>query len=408
MVWQNGPLFGILIFIGAPIGMILLYLVSGKVRQATTYTIPELFELRYGTTARAIATVCIVLGYIGILASQFMAAGNIVNLVTGIDIKTATIVSGILIVLLAVTGGMVSVAYTDAMSAFLIVGGFLIAIPMLSGQIDGGFFEMFASLPEGKNTFSGNLNVIQAIGYVFPIFFLVLGDQNMIQRIGAAKDVKTARRSGKGLVAAEVLVCALIIITVTTGIFLIPEMDNPDTVIFQLAIGFLPPLIGGLLLSGCTAFVITTGDSYVLSIASNITYDILGRFINKTADDKQKLRFLRISAFAVAIVAYVLGEFFPDILSVQMYAYSMYGASITPALVCALFSKNVTKAGGLAGILGGGISTIIWEVVLKSPFGIKSAIITVPFSFALIFIVSYFTKNGSKVALEEVYVKKAE
>ena len=408
MVWQNGPLFGILIFIGAPVGMILLYLVSGKVRQATTYTIPELFELRYGTTARAIATVCIVLGYIGILASQFMAAGNIVNLVTGIDIKTATIICGILIVILAVTGGMVSVAYTDAMSAFLIVGGFLIAIPVLSGQIDGGFFEMFASLPEGKNTFSGNLNVIQAIGYVFPIFFLVLGDQNMIQRIGAAKDVKTARRSGKGLVAAEVLVCALIIITVTTGIFLIPEMDNPDTVIFQLAIGFLPPLIGGLLLSGCTAFVITTGDSYVLSIASNITYDIWGRFINKTADDKQKLRFLRISAFAVAIVAYVLGEFFPDILSVQMYAYSMYGASITPALVCALFSKNVTKAGGLAGILGGGISTIIWEVVLKSPFGIKSAIITVPFSFALIFIVSYFTKNGSKVALEEVYVKKAE
>lgn len=408
MIWQNGPLFGILIFIGAPIGMILLYLVSGKVRQATTYTIPELFELRYGTTARAIATVCIVLGYIGILASQFMAAGNIVNLVTGIDIKTATIVSGILIVLLAVTGGMVSVAYTDAMSAFLIVGGFFIAIPMLSGQIDGGFLGMFANLPAGKNTFSGNLNVIQAIGYIFPIFFLVLGDQNMIQRIGAAKDVKTAKRSGKGLVVAEVLVCALIIITVTTGIFLIPEMDNPDTVIFQLAIGFLPPVIAGLLLSGCMAFVITTGDSYVLSIASNITYDIWGRFINKNADDKQKLRFLRISAFAVAIVAYILGEFFPDILSVQMYAYSMYGASITPALVCALFSKNVTKAGGLAGILGGGISTIIWEVVLKSPFGIKSAIITVPLSFALIFIVSYFTKNGNKVALEEVYVKKAE
>lgn len=408
MIWQNGPLFGILIFIGAPVGMVLLYLVSGKVRQATTYTIPELFELRYGTSARAIATVCIVLGYIGILASQFMAAGNIVNLVTGIDIKTATIICGILIVVLAVTGGMVSVAYTDAMSAFLIVGSFLIAIPMLSGQIDGGFFGMFANLPEGRDTFSGNLNAIQAIGYVFPIFFLVLGDQNMIQRIGAAKDVKTAKRSGKGLVAAEVLVCALIIITVTTGIFLIPEMDNPDTVIFQLAIGFLPPIIAGLLLSGCMAFVITTGDSYVLSIASNITYDIWGRFINKNADDKQKLRFLRISAFVVAIVTYILGEFFPDILSVQMYAYSMYGASITPALVCALFSKNVTKAGGLAGILGGGISTIIWEVVLKSPFGIKSAIITVPLSFALIFVVSYFTKNGSRVALEVVYVKNAE
>ncbi|GFI36054.1 sodium:solute symporter family protein [Lachnospiraceae bacterium 50-23] len=407
MVWQNGPLFGILIFMGAPIGMMLLYLVSGRVRQATTYTIPELFEIRYGTTARAVATICIVMAYVGILASQFMAAGNIVNLATGIDIKTATILCGILIVVLAVTGGMVSVAYTDAISAFLIVGGFLFAIPILSGQIEGGFFGMFASLPEGKNTFSGNLNFIQAVGYIFPIFFLVLGDQNMIQRIGAAKDVKTAKRSGKGLVLAEIVVCALIIITVTTGIFLIPEMDNPDTVIFQLAIGFLPPVIAGILLSGCMSFVITTGDSYVLSIASNITYDIWGRFINKEADDKKKLRFLRVSAFVVSIIAYILGEFFPDILSVQMYAYSMYGAAITPALVCALFSKSVTKAGGFAGILGGGIATIIWEVILKSPMGIKSAIITVPFSFLLIFVVSYLTRNGSKVSIEEVYAKKA-
>lgn len=407
LVWQNGPLFGVLIFMGAPIGMWLLYLVSGKVRQATTYTIPELFELRYGTAARALATVCIVLAYVGILASQFMAAGNIVNLATGIDIKAATIFCGILIVLLAVSGGMISVAYTDAMSAFLIVGGFLMAIPMLSGQIDGGFLGMLSNLPKGKNTFTGNLNFFQAVGYIFPIFFLVLGDQNMIQRIGAAKDVKTAKASGRGLIIAEVAVCVLIILTVTTGIFLVPAIDNPDTIIFHLAINFLPPIVGGILLSGCMAFVITTGDSYVLSIASNITYDIWGRFIHKDADDKMKLRFLRISAFFVAIVAYILGAFFPDILSIQMYAYSMYGASITPALVCALFSKKVTKAGGLAGILGGGVTTIIWEVILKSPFGIKSALITVPLSFVLIFIVSYFTRNGSKVPVEAVYAKES-
>lgn len=405
MVWQNGPLFGILVFMGAPIGMMLLYLVAGRVRQATTYTIPELFEIRYGTSARAIATICIVLGYVGILASQFMAAGNIISLVTGINLKTATIICGILILLLAVSGGMVSVAYTDAIGAFIIVGGFLIALPVLTSQIDGGFIGMLTNLPEGKNTFSGNLNVIQAIGYVFPTFFLVLGDQNMIQRIGAAKDVKTARRSGRGLVLAELVVCALIILVVTSGIYLIPDIKQPDTIIFQLAIGFLPPLLGGLLLAGCMAFVITTGDSYVLSIASNITYDIWGRFIKKDATDKEKLLFLRVSALVMTFIAYILGEFFPDILSVQMYAYSMYGASITPALVCALFSKNVTKAGGIAGILGGGIATIVWEVLLKSPYGIKSAIITVPLSFILIFVVSYLTKNGSKVPIENVYTK---
>lgn len=403
LIWQNGPLFGILVFMGAPIGMLLLYFVSGRIRQATTYTIPELFEIRYGTSARIIATICIVLGYVGILASQFKAAGYLLNITANIELQTAIIGCAVLMVVLAVTGGMISVAYTDAISAFMFVFGFLIAIPLLSGKIDGGFTGMFTNLPEGKNSFSGNLNTIQAIGYIFPTFFLILGDQNMIQRLGAAKDVKTARRSGLGLVIAEIVVCALIIIMVTTGIYLIPEIENPDTIIFQLAVNFLPPITGGLLMAACMAFIVTTGDSYVLTIASNITYDIWNRFIKKDATDKQKLTFLRLSAVGVAVLAYILGRFFPDILSVQMYAYSMYGASITPALICALFSKNVTKIGGLCGIIAGGVGTIIWEIILHSPFGIKSAIITVPLSFIVIFAVSFFTQKYESVPIERIY-----
>lgn len=403
LIWQNGPLFGVLIFMGAPIGMLLLYLVSGRVREATTYTIPELFEIRYGTAARVIATVCIVLGYVGILSSQFTAAGSLINLTTGIGLNTAVVASALIMLVLAVTGGMVSVAYTDAIGAFLFVGGFLVAIPILSGQVEGGFFGVFANLPPGRDTFIGNLNLIQALGYIFPIFFLVLGDQNMIQRMGAAKDVKTAKQSGMGLVISEIVVCALIITLTTTGIYLLPNIDRPDTVIFQLAINFLPPLFGGILMAACMSFIITTGDSYVLTIASNVTYDIWHRFLHRDATDREKLMTLRVSAVAISVLAYVMGRFFPDILSVQMYAYSMYGASVTPALVCALFAKNVTKAGGVCGILAGGVGTIIWEIVLRSPFGIKSAIITVPLSFAVIFIVSAVTKGGGAVPLSEVY-----
>lgn len=403
LIWRNGPLFGILVFMGAPIGMLLLYLVSGRVREATTYTIPELFEIRYGTAARVIATVCIVLGYVGILSSQFTAAGNLINLTTGVSLNTAVIVSGLIMLVLAVTGGMVSVAYTDAIGAFLFVGGFLVAIPMLSGQVDGGFTGLFANLPEGRNSFIGSLNFVQAIGYIFPIFFLVLGDQNMIQRMGAAKDVKTAKQSGIGLVISEVVVCALIITLTTTGIYLLPNIERPDTVIFQLAVNFLPPLFGGIIMASCMSFIITTGDSYILTISSNVTYDIWHRFFHRDATDREKLMTLRISAVAISVLAYVMGRFFPDILSVQMYAYSMYGASVTPALVCALFAKNVTKAGGICGILAGGVGTIIWEIALKSPFGIKSAIITVPLSFAVIFIVSAVTKESGVVPLSQVY-----
>lgn len=252
------------------------------------------------------------------------------------------------------------------------------------------------------------MNIAQVLGYVLPTLFLVLGDQNMIQRFSSAKDSRTARKSNVGLVIAEVVVCALIIGLVTCAIPLYPTNDSADTILFQLAAQKLPTVLGGIVMAACMSFVITTGDSYLLSTASNLTYDVWVRLIKKDADDKQKLNMLRISIVLVAFLAFVLGFYFPDILSVQMYAYTMYGATITPALICALFYKKATKAGGLAGIITGAVTTIIWDVVLRSPGGVQSAIISVPLAFIAIFLVSAITQNGAKIPLEEVYKRSEE
>ena len=97
---------------GAPIGMAVLYFISGAVRKSTTYTIPELFELRYGAGARDLAAVCIILAYVGTTASQFKAAGNIFMITSGVDFVTSTVICVVFMALLALIGGMVSVAYT--------------------------------------------------------------------------------------------------------------------------------------------------------------------------------------------------------------------------------------------------------------------------------------------------------
>ena len=431
LVYKNGPLFGILLFAGAPIGMIVLYFISGAVRKSTTYTIPELFELRYGAAARNLAAICIILAYIGTTASQFKAAGNIFMITSGIDFITSTVICVIFMALLALIGGMVSVAYTDALSAFMMVFGFMFGILYLSGDF-GGFGGVLAQVPAEKNSIFGTMNIAQVLGYVLPTLFLVLGDQNMIQRFSSAKDSRTARKSNVGLVIAEVVVCALIIGLVTCAIPLYPTNDSAriprpllhganscaiplyptndsaDTILFQLAAQKLPTVLGGIVMAACMSFVITTGDSYLLSTASNLTYDVWVRLIKKDADDKQKLNMLRISIVLVAFLAFVLGFYFPDILSVQMYAYTMYGATITPALICALFYKKATKAGGLAGIITGAVTTIIWDVVLRSPGGVQSAIISVPLAFIAIFLVSAITQNGAKIPLEEVYKRSEE
>lgn len=396
VIFSQGPYVGGLYFLGAPLGMVFLYFISGKVRRKTSYTVPELFGQMYGNTASVLATVCIFLAYVGIIASQFMAAGNILSLTTGVSFSTGILLATVVIILLTVTGGMVSVAYTDALSAFLMVGGFLIAIPLVYGKI-GGIGKAFASLPEGKNTIMGSLNFLQLLSLMLPTIFLVLGDQNLLQRFSSAKDVKTAKNSNIGLVAAEMVVVVLIILLATTGIFLLPNIERPDTVIFQLAMTHMPTLLGAVVLAASVAFIITTGDSYLLSSSSNITYDLWKKYMKPDAGDKEILRFFRVVIVVVGIVAFALGNYFPNILTVQLYAYTMYGATVTPALLCGLFYKKTTSLAGTLGMIVGAVSTLIWELVLLKPMGLNSALISVPAAFATIFLVSLVDVKGKRV-----------
>jgi Na+/proline symporter len=44
-----------------------------------------------------------------------------------------------------------------------------------------------------------------------------------------------------------------------------------------------------------------------------------------------------------------------------LYAYTIYGASITPSLVAALFWKGATKAGAVSSIITGAVTTLLWK-----------------------------------------------
>lgn len=392
VIFNYGPWVGILHFLGAPIGIVLLYFISGKVRKSAKITVPEIFEARYGTSARVLSTICIMLAYVGIVATQVKAAGNIISLLTGIDVTIATLAAAVGILLLTVTGGMITVAYTDAVSALLMVGGFLIAVPILFNAA-GGFTVALANLPAAKSTFTGGLSPLAILGFMVPTIALLLGDQNMMQRFASAKNSKEAKKSNIGMFIAEVIVCGLIILVVTAGIILLPNIKISSNIIFELAMKYLPFFMGAIVLAACVAFIVTTADSFLLSTATNLTYDVWAKFIKKDATDKQKIKFLRITIVGLMVLAIVLCLFFPDILSLQLTAYTMYGAAITPALLFALFSKRVTKAGGISGIISGAAATIIWNILLNKPMGIESAIVAVPVSILFIIVVSIFTKN---------------
>lgn len=99
----------------------------------------------------------------------------------------------------------------------------------------------------------------------------------------------------------------------------------------------------------------------------------MSNIFRKDATDKQKMLVLRGTIVVFSVIAVALTLYFPTVLSLQMTAYTMYGAAITPAILFALFSKKVTPAAGIAGILVGGLATIVWTL-MGTPYGIQCAI----------------------------------
>ncbi|MCG4586076.1 sodium:solute symporter family protein, partial [Anaerosalibacter bizertensis] len=313
---------------------------------------------------------------------------------TGINVEIGTLISAIIIIFLSVVGGLVSVAYTDAVGTLIIFIAMIIGLPIAVKQA-GGLSGMISAIPAEQLSVTGKLSGVQLLGYTLPTIFLVLGEQNLYQRFGSAKDVEESRKSGIGLFWLGLLLDILILGLVTPAIVLYPNLENPDTAFFQVAMG-LPEIIGAFMLASSVALFITTADSYLLSAGTNVTYDFWARFINKDASDKEKLIVTRVSIVVLGIIALVVGKFFPSILSMQMYAYSIYGAAVTPAFLACLFWDKATKAGGLTSIIVGGLTVLIWEIVLKNPMGLNSIVIAGPLSIICLIIVSLMTQSSLK------------
>lgn len=407
IIYNGGPWVGAITFAAPPIGIILLYFIAGKVRKSNKVTVPEIMGARYGQSASIISAVCVMLAYVGVLATQLKAAADILVLLcssSGVEISRglALVICTTIIVVITVGGGLVSVAYSDAISALIMIGGFFIAIPILISVANA----QGAVLPPEKTTLTGGMSGWELLGYFLPSLALMLGDQNMLQRFASAKNSTEAKKSNIGMFIGEILVIVSIIAVVTQAARLYPTLDTPSNVIFQVSVDYLPMAFGALIMCACMAFIVTTADSYLLSSATNLTNDIYVKYIRKDATDKQKMLVLRGTIVVFSVIAVALTLYFPTVLSLQMTAYTMYGAAITPAILFALFSKKVTPAAGIAGILVGGLATIVWTL-MGTPYGIQCAIVAVPASVIAILVVSAVTPKGEAArSLDALYQEK--
>jgi SSS family solute:Na+ symporter len=135
-----------------------------------------------------------------------------------------------------------------------------------------------------------------------------------------------------------------------------------------------------MILCACVAFLVTTGDSFLLSAATNIMLDIVQKYIKPGMTDKQLVTGTRLTIIGVGIFSYVMATYLPEVLAMQMYSYSIYGAGVTIPLLGAFLWKGTSPAGGLGSVITGAVAILAWDMYLKRPMGLNGIIIAVPAS----------------------------
>ena len=149
--------------------------------------------------------------------------------------------------------------------------------------------------------------------------------------------------------------------------------NKTDTVVIALPRILQNKLLGdilaGITSAGAFAAFMSTFSGLLVSMSGAFAHDIYGKILRPQSSNESRLKAFKLAAVVIGIVSMVLGlavESF-DIATLVGWAFAVAAASYFPLLLLGTWWGGLTKFGGAAGMLAGGllsVATIITTMLL--------------------------------------------
>jgi len=346
----------------------------------------ELIGARFGNKARLLASIIVILAETAIVGYNIKGTGWVINVTTGLNVEIATIIAAIFIIAFTVIAGYLSVAYTDLIQGIVITIAIIVALPFVLKAV-GGWEAVKAVIPSENLNPLKSFSLYEMLKTGLPTLVLVCMGQAFWQRLFAANNTEDAKKASLWWFVTVVSLSFIIMTLAVIGRVMYPDIE-PSTVIMHIAKNGLPPLIGVMLLAACTCILVTTADSFLLASATVFINDIYNKLVNPSASEEKKVNIMRMAVVILGILAFIQVKFFPTILSMVFYAYTMEGGLIV-VVIAAFFWKRATITGGVLSISVIGLVTILWEIF--HPFGIATIFATLVFGAIALIVGSLLT-----------------
>ena len=198
------------------------------------------------------------------------------------------------------------------------------------------------------------LSRIGWIGIVLPSFLLVLGDANLYQRFMSARSPRAATQAAIAMFfGILILEWSIIGIAWFGRQLLARELENHAYGVIAVAFELAPAWLGVWLVMSITAVIVTTADSYLLGSATSVSADLTGGL---STPSRQRWIVVVLGLIAMGL-AFTSDRFF----SVALYAYTLYGATLTPAVIAALLFPQTPPRAVVSGMAAGLTTALVWK-----------------------------------------------
>lgn len=337
--------------------------------------------------------------WLGALAiEQILGLQNVFFTIGGTMVSVRMLIVVVLFIIAgiySIYGGLSSVAWTDVMQVFFLVGGGLItAFFALKAAGNGAALEglrnVYTTLTTGEyandthfhlviqesHNSSAFANVPGIAAIVGAVWLTNLGywgfNQYIIQKGLAAKSIKEAQR---GLVFAGFLKILIPFIVVLPGVcafYMTAHADQftqlqgsinvADDAYPWLIRNFAPPVVKGLSFAALAAAIISSLASMLNSTSTLFTMDIYKKYINKEAGDRNLVNVGRLTSLIALVVAAIvvkplLGGLDQAFQYIQEYSGFIYPGIITVFGLGLLWKRASSRAA-------------VWTAIATIPLGV--------------------------------------
>lgn len=413
--WAWGP--------AAVLGNVIVWIffvkrISRYTRLLGSVTVPDFFEDRLRDNShllRGVLAITIEIFTIFYLAANIMAGADAISGVLGMPYKASFVIMLVLIVFYTVIGGFFAVAYTDVIQGLLmfILG---IILPIFAILEAGGLSTIVANTNVHNPGFlsftkgwSGTIGVLAFFSIWVNYGLLYVGQPHGVMRYMAMRRPSESHKA--------MLISAIFCLIMTlagffiglAGYTLIPGLEGKavDFLTPTLLRHLFPGWLGGILLAGLVAAIMSTADSQLLVCSTTIGEDFYKKLFRPNATDSNVLLVSRLAVILSAIIATIVAWFSPSIVHLlTVFAWAGLGATIAPPLILCIFWKKVTKWGVFSGMVASLVSVILWRIFVWPVTGINEALPAFFLNLLLTVIISLLTKAPDNVDEEMEIISK--